>query len=51
MLEFIATETETVMKKRGCTELDREGVRVLLEVGCCIKSVIPIAFTQWGKTY
>lgn len=51
MLEFIATETETVMKKRGCTELDREGVRVLLEVWSCIKSVISIAFTQRGKTY
>lgn len=51
MLEFIATETETVMKKRGCTELDREGVRVLLEVWSCSKGVICLAFTQWGKTY
>lgn len=32
MLEFIATETETVMKSRGCNELDREGIRALLEV-------------------
>ena len=38
MLEFIATEAQTVMKKRGCSELDREGVRMLLEVGTCSRA-------------
>lgn len=32
MQEFVVAETQTVMKKRGCDTLDREGIRILLEV-------------------
>ena len=32
MQEFVVAETQTVMKKRGCDALDREGIRILLEV-------------------